>query len=86
MPASKASFDSIGNTIVLSINRLIMFLKKKFVLCPSMEINISVQYNGEPLPDIILYYSVDPMVLTLGNLSNLIKIFSSLHSQCSFPT
>ena len=29
-----------------------------------MAINVSVQYNGEFLPDIIPYYSVDPIYAT----------------------
>ena len=32
-----------------------------------MAINVSVQHNGGFLPDIILYYTVDPMLLPSGN-------------------
>ena len=36
-----------------------------FVWCPCIAINVSVQYNGGLLPDIIL--AVDPMLLPSGN-------------------
>ena len=37
-----------------------------FFWCPCMAINVSVQYNGGLLPDIILL-SVDPMLFPSGN-------------------
>ena len=37
----------------------------KFFLCPCMAINVSVQYEGGLLPDIIM--TVDPMLLPSGN-------------------
>ena len=46
-----------------------------------MVIYVSVQYNGGYLPD-IMYYSVDPMRLTLGIPFNTMKIFCP-YSQCS---
>ena len=49
---------------------------------PCMVIYVSVQYNGEFLPDIIVHYSVDPMGLTLGNPFNTMKS-SCPYSQCS---
>ena len=45
--------------------------KRLWFWCPCMEINVSVQYNGGLLPDIILF----PDVVTLGNPFDTMKRF-----------
>ena len=45
--------DGFGCGTVCTINTMFLFVKV-FFWCPCMEINVSVQYNGGLLPDIIL--------------------------------